>query len=400
MLKTVAKMVWHFLLVSVGLLTATLAAAWYFSADIDYGDDARAFKVGNEGPHLFWQDGQWQLNIIRGNGTDGFTLQQQWYPHGARIDSEVYFPRDDQRFRLTIDGSRPDWRADGQFEPPPVRYDDNQPMVAISDIESAYGTLRDFLQAQQVIDAQGQWSFGQGHLVLLGDFTDRGPSVTQVLWFIFQLEQQALAAGGRVHYILGNHEIKNLQDNFHAADKKYQFVADVLGKRQADLLGPDALLGRWLASKNVAELINGTLFVHGGLHPAVAEAGYSLEQINALVRQHYRVAYYPKPAPDALKYLLSTRDGVAWYRGYFEADLTQEQIKAPLAILGANRVVVGHTPQRQVRLLHDGLVLAINVRHPRDYRGSFPPRASEGLRIDASGVWRLFDDGSAQLLAP
>lgn len=400
MFKKFTVMLWHFVQVSVGLLLLALVAAWYFTADIDYGDDARAFKVGNEGPHLFWHDGQWQLNVIRGSGMDGFTLQQQWYPHGARIDSEVYFPRDDRSFRLTIDGSRPDWRADGQFEPPPVHYADDQPIVAISDIESAYGTLRDFLVVQQVINTNGDWQFGQGHVVLLGDFTDRGPSVTQVLWFIFQLEQQALAAGGRVHYILGNHEIKNLQDNFHAADKKYQFVAEVLGKRQADLLGPDALLGRWLASKNVAELINGTLFVHGGLHPALAQHRLSLQQLNEQVRAQYRIAYYPKPAPDPLHYLVSTRDGVAWYRGYFDAELSHAQIQAPLTAFGASRVVVGHTPQRQVQLLHGGLVLAINVRQPRDYRGSFPPRFSQGARIDTHGVWRLLDDGSAELLTP
>jgi len=400
MFKKFAVMLWHFLLISTGLLAVTLMAAWYFSVDIDYGDDPRAFKVGNEGPHLFWQDGQWQLNIIRGSGMDGFTLQQQLYPHGTRIDSEVYFPRDDQSFRLTIDGARPDWRADGQFEPPPVHYQDDQPIVAISDIESAYGTLRDFLMAHQVINTKGDWLFGQGHLVLLGDFTDRGPSVTQVLWFIFQLEQQARAAGGQVHYILGNHEIKNLQDNFHAADKKYQFVAEVLGKRQADLLGPNALLGRWVASKNVAELINGQLFVHGGLHPELAKSNMSLQQLNEQVRALYRTAYYRKPAPDPLQYLVSTRDGVAWYRGYFDAELSQVQIQAPLAKFGAHRVVVGHTPQRQVQLLHDGLVLAINVRQPRDYRGSFPPRFSQGARIDKHSVWRLLDDGSAELLNP
>ena len=100
--------------------------------------------------------------------------------------------------------------------------------------------------------------------------TDRGPSTTQVLWLIYQLEQAARAQGGTVHYILGNHEIKNLQGNFQAADKKYQFVATVLGKQQIDLYGEKSLLGRWLASKNSAELINGHLFVHGGLHPKLA----------------------------------------------------------------------------------------------------------------------------------
>lgn len=398
MWKKLAVMVWHFVLVSTVMLLISLAIAWYFTIDIDYGDDARAYKVGEEGPHIFWQHQQWQLLKIAGSATAGFTRTEQWFAHGQPIKTSVYFPRDDQHFSLVIDGQRPDWDSTGQFLPPPVIYSDSQPIIAISDIESAYGTLRDFLQAQHVINNHGEWQYGQGHLVLLGDFTDRGPSMTQVLWFIFQLEQQAFAAGGRVHYILGNHEIKNLQDNFQAADKKYQFVATVLGKRQSELLGPDALLGRWLASKNTAERINGFLFVHGGLHPKITTDFTDLAQLNAAIRRYYRIGYYPKPAPDPLRYAISTNDGVAWFRGYFSDAFTTDELLSPIAHFGASHIVVGHTPQRRVKMLHNDKVIAINVRQPRDYRGSFPPRDSEGLRIDQQGIWRLLADGSAQML--
>lgn len=396
------KLLWtnlkHFSFTSLVLLGLALGLAVVFSIDIDYGDDRRAYKVGGEGPHVFFAGDQMQLNFIRGDGESGFYLEQQTVPLTAKVQTQVYFPLEDNHFALTIDGSSPDRQPDGSFIPPPLRYQDNEPILAISDVESAYKTLRDFLQAHQVIDQQLNWTFGKGHLVLLGDMTDRGPSTTQVLWFIYQLEQAARAQGGTVHYILGNHEIKNLQGNFQAADKKYQFVATVLGKQQIDLYSDHSLLGRWLASKNTAELINGHLFVHGGLHPQLATLNYSLEDLNTRVRANYRTAYFPKKAAAASDLLLSTRDGPSWYRGYFDADLTQTEVEKTLTAFDASAVVVGHTPQRRVHSLFNGKVIAINVRQPRDYRGSIPPRSSEGLLIRDDQYFRLLADGSADPL--
>jgi hypothetical protein len=396
------KLLWtnlkHFSITSFVLLCLALGLAVVFSIDIDYGDDRRAYKVGGEGPHVFFAGDQMQLNFIRGDGETGFYLEQRSLPLAAKVQTQVYFPLEDQHFALTIDGSSPDRRPDGSFIPPPQRYQDGEAILAISDIESAYKTLRDFLQAHRVIDAKLNWTFGKGHLVLLGDMTDRGPSTTQVLWLIYQLEQAARAHGGTVHYILGNHEIKNLQGNFQAADKKYQFVATVLGKQQIDLYGENSLLGRWLASKNTAELINGKLFVHGGLHPKLATLNYSLEDLNHIVRAHYRTAYFPKKDAALSDLMLSTRDGPSWYRGYFEADLSQAEVERTLATFGASAVVVGHTPQRQVTSLFEAKVFAINVRQPRDYRGSIPPRSSEGLLIRDGQYFRLLDDGNAEAL--
>ena len=76
------------------------------------------------------------------------------------------------------------------------------------------------------------WTFGNGHLVLVGDFVDRGFSTTQVLWFIYKLEQEAEKQGGYVHYILGNHELKNMQGNYESASLKYFHVAAILEKQQ------------------------------------------------------------------------------------------------------------------------------------------------------------------------
>ena len=65
---------------------------------------------------------------------------------------------------------------------------------------------------------------------------------------------------------------------------------------------------------------------------------------------------------------------------------------------GAKAVVVGHTLQWSVKKLYQGKVFAIDVKHPKDYRSSFPPVSSEGLLIEAENYYRLLDDGTKELL--
>ncbi|MFN9954115.1 MAG: metallophosphoesterase, partial [bacterium] len=64
-------------------------------------------------------------------------------------------------------------------------------MLIFSDIEGEFGSMRKFLQANKVIDDKFKWIFGDGQLLLVGDFVDRGKQVTEVLWLIYSLEEQA-----------------------------------------------------------------------------------------------------------------------------------------------------------------------------------------------------------------
>ena len=88
----------------------------------------------------------------------------------------------------------------------PCRYSMVRSIVAISDIEGNFNGLVSFLINNKIIDDDFNWKFGVGHLVLVGDFVDRGNQVTQVLWLIYKLEYQAKEQGGQVHFILANHE--------------------------------------------------------------------------------------------------------------------------------------------------------------------------------------------------
>lgn len=388
-MRTVWTFSWHFLVVLVILASAALGVGVWFGVDINLGDNMTAYKVGDEGPHIFKHGDRWVQQTLRGSREKGFWVEEKSHAAGEPIPVEVTFPLDNSRFSV---------QARPEFISPPVRYQDDQPILAISDIEGNYKTFRDFLINAKVIDADLKWKFGRGHLVLVGDFVDRGASTTQVLWLIYKLEQSAAAQGGHVHYILGNHEIKNLQGNFQSAHKKYFNIAGVLGKQQSDLFGEASFLGRWMMSKNSIEVINGRVFVHGGLHPELASLPYGLEDINRIVRSQYRQMWYPKRQAGPEDLLLNTVNGPSWYRGYFEDDLNQDQVVAALQKFEANAVVVGHTPTSKVKTMFDKRVFAIDVKHPLDYRGTFPLRRSEGLRLEADKAWRVKDDGSQDSL--
>jgi hypothetical protein len=103
-----------------------------------------------------------------------------------------------------------------------------------------------------------------GHLVLVGDFVDRGTMVTEVLWLIYSLESQAEAAGGKVHYILGNHEIMNMNGDHHYVHPRYKAHADSMHISYLKLFSQQSELGRWFATKNVTERIGNVLFAHAG----------------------------------------------------------------------------------------------------------------------------------------
>ena len=57
--------------------------------------------------------------------------------------------------------------------------------------------------------------------------------------------------------------LKNMQGNYESASLKYFHVAEILEKQQNELYDSNSFIGKWMASKNTLELINGNLFVHG-----------------------------------------------------------------------------------------------------------------------------------------
>jgi hypothetical protein len=196
------------------------------------------------------------------------------------------------------------------------QYDGVERIVAVSDIHGAYDAMVATLQNAGVVDTALGWSGGTAHLVIVGDILDRGPDSRDAMDLLMRLEQEAGAAGGMVHVLIGNHEAMNLVGDLRYVSREEfaDFAAEetdeererwlaVYAKRKGaggdpgdelrrefdELFPPgffahrrafeaDGTYGQWLLSKPVVVVINGTAFVHGGLSPMIADIG--LEGVN------------------------------------------------------------------------------------------------------------------------
>ncbi len=340
MKKRIFRYLKHIFVTLLFLVIAAIFFGLYHGASLSYGDDPRMMVLDHEGPYIFFKnDSTMEVNYIRGSKAEGFYVDKKEYPPAEAPIVKTHFQLDSSHFEFELNP---------KFEIPKTSYSDDSPVLAISDIEGGYRTFRDFLITNKVIDKELSWTFGKGHLVLVGDFVDRGWSVTQVLWLIYKLERDAERQGGFVHFIIGNHELKNFQGNYGSSAPKYMGVANILGRLQSDLYSSSSFIGRWMASKNSIELINGNLFAHGGIHPAVAQSDISLDKMNEIIRSNYYRPYFPKKEKGIEELLTSTKKGICWYRGYFKDDLTQEQVDSGLDKFNAKSIVVGHTLQSKV----------------------------------------------------
>jgi len=204
-----------------------------------------------------------------------------------------------------------------------------------------------------------------------------------------------------------------------------------------EAFGPDGKYGKWLLDKAVVAVINGTAFVHGGLSPLVAEIG--LDGVNAELKSDLTryvkavdtlmdaeillptdsyydhdsiVKKYPsflaeseevRKALKTVKELgesaIFTPDGPLWYRGNVTCSgiIEEQRLEATLRAIGAERVVVGHTPTPNRRVLErfDGRVIEVDTGMLNFYyKGS-----GNALVIEA-GELRVFNQSGGDSYAP
>ena len=179
MKKRIFRYLKHAILTIIALGGIAISFGLYHGASAHYGDSPLRLDWDKDGPYVFYtKDSILNVNYIKGNKDDGFYVDQKKYPIDVLIPATCYFSRDSSSFDFLI-------KAD--IKTPNTTYNDNNAILAISDIESGYKAFRDFLINSKVIDKNLNWTFGSGHLVLVGDFVDRGFSTTQVLWFIYKL---------------------------------------------------------------------------------------------------------------------------------------------------------------------------------------------------------------------
>ncbi len=268
-------------------------------------------------------------------------------------------------------------------------------LIAISDIEGNFNGFAAFLLSNGVIDEHFNWTYGDGHLVLVGDFVDRGDYVTQTLWLIYHLEGQAEAQGGKVHFILGNHEIMNIQGDFSYAKAKNRRFAKDFGKNEdfrvnnRIIFSNRSELGKWLRSKNIAEKVGPYLFVHAGISPDVLQFNLPLSRMNELVRKHID-GEIDKPK---VAFLMGS-NGPHWYRGWVKGSDRYPEAQEPaldriLKQYDAEKMVVGHSIVEDVSTFYNGKIICIDLKH-RDVKHS---GATKGFLVENGAEYKVDDLG-------
>jgi hypothetical protein len=275
------------------------------------------------------------------------------------------------------------------------------PLFVVADTHGEFEILVDMLRAHRVVNGKLGWSFGRGQLVVLGDVFDRGANQVEILWLLYELEAQARKAGGAVHLVLGNHETMVLRGDLRYLNPKYQQIVGLSGvKSYAQLFDARSVLGQWLRTRPAVLELNDSLYLHGGVSPALVARKWSLAEINDGVRAGLNELPPFGPAERERVEFLLGEAGPLWYRGYFPersngVAATMADVDASLAQFGVQRVLVGHTIVPTITRLYGGKVIAVQVYpgHEADGRDHF-----ECLSIRNGKLLRALPDGSTQPL--
>jgi 3',5'-cyclic AMP phosphodiesterase CpdA len=324
-------------------------------------------------------------------------------------------------------------------------------VVAIGDVHGAFDRFVAILQEARLIDARRRWIGGRAMLVQTGDVPDRGADSRPVFDLLRRLEGEASRAGGRVHALLGNHEVMRMRGEFpyvsageyaafstrDSGDFRERYYALALAElktraraareivddaqfrkkfldevplgfvelRRAFL--PDGDYGRWLRGHSVMVKINGVAFVHGGTTPAAAAAGCA--GINAAARAELGQA---TPTDRDTPTFLTDIQGPLWFRGLVDdpATVTAGDVDAILRSLDARAIVVGHTVQQtvddrglrhavgRIRPLFDGRVFQIDTGMVGgDF---FPGGRASALELQGTTITAVYQGSREVLRAP
>jgi hypothetical protein len=236
-------------------------------------------------------------------------------------------------------------------------------------------------------------------LVQTGDVTDRGAGTRAALDLLMSLEKQAANAGGRVHALLGNHEVMNITGQMRDATPEiFASFGGEAAMRAA--FAPGGHYGQWLRTRPIIASIDGTLFMHAGISSAesarsindlnnrvkrdlelwdagvrllqrrnlaaaapdfkavVDAARTEIERLNATVAtgsippDAREVAAALLPLANIGESSLFAAEGPLWFRGYstWSDDEGAPQMAALLKRYRARRFVTGHNPQRDGRI--------------------------------------------------
>jgi hypothetical protein len=248
-------------------------------------------------------------------------------------------------------------------------------VFVLGDTHGEFETTLKTLRHAKLIDDHKNWIGGRKQLVFIGDLVDRGEDVLPLLWFVYQLEQDAARAGGRVHVLLGNHETMVWMDDLRYVQPKEMKLAATYGIPYPKLYDlRESVLGKWLATKPAVLRLDNILFAHGGVSSEFLR--YTPQMVDDSLAKFSSEEWFYHYADTAVKFhgdsasyarrarFFMGENSVFWYRGYLQSDTLGDQLEAVLRRFGAVVHVVGHTPTQMVHSRYGGRLIAAHPRTP------------------------------------
>jgi len=313
----------------------------------------------------------------------------------------------------------------------PCQWTGVEKIIAVGDIHGDYENFVKILKGTGVVDEALHWQAGKAHFVQVGDILDRGPDARKIFDLLKELEKEAERVGGKVHVLLGNHEEMNITGvafrypDYVTVDQFISFLPPTYRERKEKELRkiimaaqsranndqPERLIsqfwdelrrdssaqrqylsnfrrtyGSWLLQKNAVIKINGIVFVHGGISEKFSK--WKIDDIN----QQLRLELSDLARADEMRQLpnisrpqvVYREDGPLWYRELAsvpEEDMAEE-VDRILANLGAEHMVIAHTPRIAATLesmrRFGGKVWVIDTGISRAYGGPLRALIIEG----------------------
>jgi hypothetical protein len=336
-----------------------------------------------DGPYVAYRNNQVFVSYVIREG-ETFSIKTDSFPEADKNNIELRVNTDEPGKQFTV-------KLKSALVPEPAETPMPAKQLILSDIEGNFTAFRKLLQATGVIDTAFNWTFGNGHLVLGGDFVDRGEQVTEVLWLIYALEEKAKAAGGQVHYVLGNHEIMIMSGDTRYVHARYRLHTTLLKLPSYEyLFGQNTELGRWFRTRNIIEKVGENLFIHAGISPLINDMRINVNSMNELARPFYADSLGNFPEKEKRLPVIFSDYGPFWYRGYYnKKDSTvdvQETVNASLRKFKVKHIFTGHTIVGETISVHwKNKVVNTDVHHSGGH--------SEAVLIEENKYYRVNDRG-------
>lgn len=259
-------------------------------------------------------------------------------------------------------------------------------IFVVSDIGGNFQNFCKILVRGRVIDKQLNWIFDDGQLVILGNCLNDNEDVLECLWFIYSLEEKAKKKGGYVHFIWGRNELENINGKWRFRHPRYAKSENVKPSASTALYDGSNELWRWLKTKNLAEKIGHTLFIHGGISMRLLCSAKTIEDINDVSKVLWNSKRLLK-AP----LISEIFNGIQAGEENNQVKSREERIDYILQRFRVKRLVTGYQSGEKIDLFYNGKVVNVHTDHANDQ--------SQGLLIKGRHLFRIQHIGKAEKLS-